>query len=420
MLATACAVNLLAACFDNERPASDAGPADTVLADAFADAPALSDAAADGDATTDAATDATADAPVLSVAGMIGAACPNGACKASAVIAYWKDAWASYAVKRTVRFKETSTTEYALEITDEKGAPASLTFAVGVPVTLTIVNPSVGSSAMHNLTGPNFYRAVAWQRATTAEAEYRAPHFDAFSVRRSASVDRQVTLYFVPIVQGTSPLYCNTAVPDGARYAELVAGTSTAALTDPAGHAGKGMKTVATIQGTQNLSLDPEILPSRDATLDADPRRYASDPVWANGARDETYRANPIGLLEYNNTEYGFTPVGVNLHKGIGTVLRFDNTFSTNESAHFFTATSFNASTVLRKAQDTSVEVEASYVTGVEALLGEAVEVFVVPTVVGTFTSHCQLGVKMLADGGPNLATGHAGKGMVGSVTVSP
>lgn len=379
------------------------------------------------DAAIDAMPDAPPDAPLdgpplpnLSPQDMVATKCATGVCKASDVVAYWTANWDAFAIKRTVRFKETSATVFSMEVFDGNGVPSTLSFEAGRPVTLTIVNPGdTSSKGKHNFTTPQFYRAVAWRNAANDGVEYRAPNFDAIHVRRLTGTDRSMVLNFVPIVQGTYTGYCNTGVPNGSDYAAIVAGTVVPDLNATAGHAGLGMKTSLEVTGALGVTLDQQVDPTRNPLLDADPRRRATDPVWATAVRNETYRASPIQMIEYTIEEFAIAPANINLLNGIGSVLRVVTPIS-NLFSHRLSSEGLFISSVLREAQDERGEVEASYLNAAQIRPGSFVELFVVPTVDGAFADYCGIAVARNPDGTPNLATGHAKTGMLGTIRVMP
>jgi hypothetical protein len=388
------------------------------------DAPGLADGGGETDGTPgevdagDEPVDAAPggpDAARLTVEAMLATACTGSSCSAAKVAAYWRNEWDTYAVKRTIRFHDLSATEHRLEVTDGAGNPATLEFIAGLPVSLTIVNPGDSSSTgKHNITAPALFRAVAWRRAKSLFADYRAAHFDAVHVRRRSGTDLSVVLEFVPMNPGMFDVYCQTSVPNGNQYEAIVAGTTTPDLTSTAGHAGKGAKTTATITTSFAGQIAQPV-----AALSSDPRRAGTHAVWGTAVRNDTYRVDPIQFFEFTDEEYAFIPANLALADEIGTVLRIENP-TANVRAHAFAARSFYDSAVLWKAQDDDVEVETSTLTSVQALVGGWTELFVVPTMPGSFGSYCEVAVQISPEGNPNLSTGHAGRGMVGSIAVSP
>jgi hypothetical protein len=300
-------------------------------------------------------------------------------------------------------------------VTDEAGKPATLSFQAGVPVSLTLLNPGDSiSGGRHNITAPELFRAAAWRRVKSLAGEYKASHFDAVHVRRRSGSDLSAVLEFVPMNPGTFDVYCQTGVPGGNQYEAIVAGAVEPDLASTAGHAGKGAKTTATISTSIAGTISQPV-----AGLASDPRRFASDPVWGSGVRDERYRTDPIEFFEFSDDEYAFIPSNLTVDDEVGHVLRIENP-TANLRAHAFAARSFYGISVLREAQDEDVAVETSTLTAVQVLVGGWIELFVVPTTTGSYASFCEIGVQPAMDGSPNLATGHAGRGMVGSITVAP
>jgi hypothetical protein len=406
----------LAACFSKpDAPGSDGA------VDGAARMPdgQVRDAAADSgpDSTVGdgGVADAGPDAAVLSVTGMLAVACPGGTCNPSKVVSYWKNDWDTYATKRTVRFQDVSTTEQHLVVSDAAGQPATLDFAPGVPVSLTVLNPGdTGSTGKHTLTAPRLFRAVAWRRARTIYGEYRAADFDSFSVRRRSGSDLSVVLDFVPINAGTYDVYCQIGVPNGNAYEAIVSGTVQPDLANTAGHAGKGARAIATIGSALGVSITQPT-----SSLGGDPRRLATASVWGQAVRDEAYRTDPVRLFEFTDDEFEFVPANVSLSANVGHVVRIANP-STNLKAHVYSASTFYGEAVLREVQDDDVEVETSTLTSIQILPGQWMELFVVPTVPATYGTFCDVGVQFNPDGTPKLTTGHAAKGMVGTVTVTP
>jgi len=406
-----------AGCFDHpSRPGDPTPDAAAPVVDAAL--PAIDSAVPtpDGQLPDAAPTDGpSVDATVLTTTAMVAAACTGGTCTPSKIIGYWRNEWDRYAVKRTVRFQDVSANEHHLVVTDELGMPATLDFMPGIPVTLTVLNPGDSSSTgKHNLTGPELFRAVAWRRVRTADGEFRATHFDAVHVRRRSGADLSAVLEFVPINPGSFDLYCQIGVPNGNAYEAIVAGAVDPDLASTAGHAGKGAKLGAVVRAGLGVSIAQPV-----AALGADPRRPETHAVWANGARNEIYRSNPVRLYEFTDEEYAFLPANLTMTANVGYVVRVANP-AENLRAHVFSASGFLTDSVIRKAQDADIEVESSTLTSIQLLVNSWMELFVVPTRGAMYGSYCDVGVQLNPDGTPKLTTGHAARGMVGSLMVSP
>ena len=399
LLASSCTLG--AACGDSSAGRWDAAADDATSRDtSFVDAPP---------------NNAPADAlPMLSVSDMIDKSCEDGTCKASAIVAYWKDQWNTYATQRTVTFVETSPTVFGLRITDESDATASLEFAAGVPVTLTLRNPGdTRSTQPHFLTAPLFYRSVAFRKADSESAEYKGVGFDSFGVNWTQATDRELKLFFVPMASGAFDAYCESDVPNGGAYADIVKAVVTPDLDSSEGHAGKGMKDTITIVGDLGVTLDPELVAGRVAALDGDSRRDSKHAVWQSGVHEQT-----LTLHENSPTSYEFRPATLTLTTGIGHAIAITNP-NDNISKHYLTTPEFFVTTVMRHATDLDAEVRASYLRGVEVKQGGTAHLFVVPTTAGTYSSYCEIGVEDKPNGSPDFDTGHAGLGMAGTVMVT-
>ncbi|HTA94091.1 MAG TPA: hypothetical protein VK745_31145 [Polyangiaceae bacterium] len=392
--------SLLCACGVSHSPATtDAGT------------DAGTDASTGTDASSDAGTEADADAapPPPTVAAMLEQACPGGACTSDAVVTYWKSYWQDLAVQRTLRFVESGPTAYSFTVTDADGNPATLDFAAGIPVTLTVTDDGTSTSAEHYLAAPALSRSVAWYKVDSVDGEYDAPNFDAVGVLHTPGVANSMSLYFVPLLSGSYDAYCRTGV------------TMTSAGPDlTTGHAGLGMKTTVTVDNDLGVTLDQGLSPTYDPSFDQDPRRDESNAVWASGALDTRYSSatGPVVMDEQSKTMFMFTPDEVDFKVGVGTDLGLINV-ATDKSRHYFTSPDFLVTTVFLKTQDTQGEVFASYLTSFSAKPGKNTDMFLVPTIASNWQFYCMLGVKPGADGGPDLTTGHAGLGMVGQVVVS-
>jgi len=234
-------------------------------------------------------------------------------------------------------------------------------------------------------------------------------------VRRRAGSDLSAVLEFVPINAGSFDVYCQIGVPNGNQYDAIAAGTVEPDLVNTSGHAGKGAKATATITAaTTALSVTYAA-----SALGADPRRVPTNGIWANGVRNDTYRADPIDMFEFSDEEYAFIPSNPSLSIGVGYVLRLSNS-PENLRAHVFSSSDFFEDSVVREVQDDDVEVESSTLKSFQVLVGDHMEVFAVPTLAGTYVWYCDVAVQLNPDGSPRLNTGHAARGMVGSLTVVP
>ncbi|MFQ5703202.1 MAG: plastocyanin/azurin family copper-binding protein [Gemmatimonadales bacterium] len=252
-------------------------------------------------------------------------------------------------------------------------APNELTFEAGRPYVLRINNPSTNSSKHYfSPEGTSFYQAIATRKIETADAEYKAPYFDAVELQIGGSLE----IYFVPVVGGEYDIICT--IP---------------------GHKALGMTATAKIVGGSGYQLDLEVAPDFDATLMSDPRRSGSHAVWT-GAVDVA-----VNMFESASfDQLGFVPPDLALTKDVGYKLQVANPTG-HTSKHYYTAAEFYKTVVLRKAEDSQAEIKAPYLKAIELLIGGSTTMFVVPTVINTFDVLCTI-------------TGHAGLGMTGTITV--
>lgn len=261
----------------------------------------------------------------------------------------------------------------------ENGAALSFTmsqteFVAGRPYIIRINNPATNTSKHYFSPSTDlgsFYRSGATRKAQTADAEYKAPYFDAFELLIGGTLD----IYFVPVLPGTYTMICTIT-----------------------GHAAAGMTIDVTVTGGTGYQLDLEMSPTFDMALTTDARKSGSDPVWA-AAVDQT-----VDMLE-TGSNYAFVPPDVSLTVNTGYRFTISNP-STHASKHYYTAAEFYQTVVLRKAEDSQAEIKAPYIRAVELLIGGSTTLFIVPTAAGTYDVLCTI-------------PGHAAAGMTGTISVS-
>jgi hypothetical protein len=355
-----------------------------------------------------------------SVEEMAGYACLGDRCSSKLAVNYWLNyaGWSSSDIERTVSV-DGSGSALSFTVTDKAGDGADLEFDVGKPVTLSIKNSEAADT--HFLTAPKFYRSVAWRRVLTEHGEFKAHTFDSIGVK--PGTNDTVKLTFVPMKAGTYTVFSENGVPDGDNYAGIIDGSVNPDLSQ--GDAGQGLKelsiTVSENDALKGKTLVQESDADRNTALDADSRRQSSDDVWTT--LNSFYQTEDVGVtgsgpIELRDSEdgpYSFNPSAVTLVKDSAYVLAFDNR---GEATHVYTAPSFFSSAVMLKAEDDSVEVKAPYLDAVLLLAGKKSLVTLVPDRLGVFRPYCELSVTHF-DGKPDLSTGHAVKGMVGTITVT-
>jgi len=251
-------------------------------------------------------------------------------------------------------------------------APNVLSFEAGKPYVLRINNPA--SNASKHYFSPegleSFYQAIATRKIQTAEAEYKAPYFDAVELKIGGSLE----IFFVPVLGGTYDIICTIA-----------------------GHEAAGMTATATITGGEGNELDLEVAPDFDVALTTDARRSGSHDVWSTAVETTI-------SMEETQTTYGYVPPDIDLSRDVGHKLTLDNPTG-NAAKHYYTAAAFYKTVVLRKADDDQAEIKAPYLKAVELLLEGSTTLFIVPTVDGVYDVLCTI-------------PGHAELGMTGTITV--
>jgi len=271
------------------------------------------------------------------------------------------------AVTQTVTLREVSPSQFEFD-------PKNLVLEAGTPVVLTIVNPSTNSSK-HYYTATDFYKSVAWRKAQTPDAEYKAPYFNAFELKTGASAT-QIELYFVPVETGTFPVICT--IP---------------------GHYDLGMSGFITVTGNSGNAIDQDISTTWNSALESDPRTSGGDPVWV-GATTPT--------IDITETPFTFSPLNLALTINTGYKLLLTNV-AANTGPHYYTAGTFYQTCVTRKADDANAEIKVPYFNAVElrnpGTAGTSTTLFLVPTGGGVFSVTCTI-------------TGHRALGMDGTITV--
>ncbi len=252
---------------------------------------------------------------------------------------------------------------------------AQTSFVAGRPYVIRITNAATNDSK-HYFSPQDalasFYKAVATRKVQTSDAEYKAPYFDAVELKIGGTLE----IYIVPVTAGTYTIICTIA-----------------------GHEAAGMSIDVMITGGTGFQLDQEVAADFNQALASDARKSGSNAVWT-GAVETTV------AMQETSTAYAFVPPDVALTQNTGYKLTLSNP-SSHASKHYYTATGFYQSVVLRKADDSQAEIKAPYLKAVELLIGGSTTLFIVPTVTGTFNVLCTI-------------TGHADLGMTGTLTVSP
>ncbi len=241
-------------------------------------------------------------------------------------------------------------------------SPENLTFEVGKPYKLEIVN--VGA-VKHYFTAEAFYQSVAFRKAQTSEGEFKAPYFKAIEVFPGDQVD----LYFVPVIPGSYDSICTIA-----------------------GHEEAGMHGNITVTGSIPVSPAPIIVP-------------VADGDWVQNASDLVSAADwdTMQTVRVEMGEFSFAPENLTFEVGKPYKLEIVNVGAVK---HYFTAEAFYQSVAFRKAQDSSGEIKAPYFRAVEIFPGEQADLYLIPAIAGSYDSICTI-------------TGHEEAGMHGNITVT-
>ena len=251
-------------------------------------------------------------------------------------------------------------------------SPSNMTFEAGRPYIMRITNPASNQEKHYFATEGlgDFYKVIATRKIQTADAEYKAPHFEAVELLIGGSLE----IYFVPVLGGTYDFLCT--IP---------------------GHAPGGMVGQITITGGEGNVLDLEIASDFNMGLTQDARKSGGHSVWESAVETE------VVIWE---EPYSFRPPDLALQKDVGYKLTLSNPAGAR-SKHYYTASDFYRTVVVRKSEDSQAEIKPLYFKAVELLIGGSTELFIVPTAAGTFEALCTI-------------EGHAAAGMIGTVVVSP
>lgn len=192
-----------------------------------------------------------------------------------------------------------------------------LVFNAGQPYILKIVNP-IGNKEKHYFAtdGPsNFFTAIATRKAQTADAEYKAPYFEAFEMLVPTTSNRVLELLFVPVKTGKFHILCTIG-----------------------GHAAGGMHTDIEIKGDPSLQLDLELDPAFKKELATDPRKSGSNVTWATRIdRTITIQESP---------SYSFSLSTLDLRQNQAYKIKLAQQAG-NKEKHYYTAESFYKTVVI-------------------------------------------------------------------------
>ena len=269
--------------------------------------------------------------------------------------------------------------------------PKDLSLVAGTAYVLRVDN-NVTNSGKHYYSAPGLFASSAMRKIQTAMAEMKADFLGDVEllVSSDGTTSTWVEYYFVPMIAGSYEVVCTIG-----------------------DHAILGMNGTITVTDDNNI---PDTLItdfSDEYTVDTktslDPRRSSSDPVWRDVTTVEVEIMSPN---DDSFTGYAFRPSNVELILGKAYILKLFQVGNGVDDKHYYTAPEFYKSVVTRKLQDSNAEVKFPYINAVELtdtpeLAGQRtfVDVYLVPTIAGSFETICTI-------------EGHAAAGMNGTITV--
>jgi uncharacterized cupredoxin-like copper-binding protein len=292
------------------------------------------------------------------------------------------------------QWTDASTNKITVTINDDADyynfAPRDLSLIVGQAYILRVENNAT-NTGKHYYTAPGLYASSAIRKIQTEMAEMKAD-FLGDQELLAVATGSWSEYYFVPMAAGAFPVTCTIG-----------------------SHAVKGMNGTITVTNdnavTNTLITDWASDYTVDTKVAPDGRRSGDHAVWTTIMDIDVEIMSPNGANDM--TGYAFNPTNLNLTVGQAYRFKIHHTGDGSNDKHYYTAPEFFKSVVTRKLQDANGEFKFPYMNAVEltdtpALSGKVtyMDLYIVPTVVGTFPATCTI-------------SGHAAAGMAGTITVS-
>jgi uncharacterized cupredoxin-like copper-binding protein len=328
-------------------------------------------------------------------------------------------------------------------------SPNVLSFEAGKPYVLRIINPASNSSK-HYFSPEgleSFYQAVATRKIQTAEAEYKAPYFDAVELKIGGSLE----IFFVPVLAGSlttdSRRSGSHEVWSAAEETTIAMFESQSAygfvppdinlsrdvgykltLDNPSGNSSKHYYTAADfyktvvlrkaddtqaeikapylkavellIEGSTTLFMVPTVdgvydvlctIPGHadlgmtgTVTVGEAPPGPVTSSEWVNSVNWNDKTVVDVYMVE-SGASLAFSPNSFTFEAGKPYVLRINNPEG-NASKHYFSPEgleSFYQAVATRKIQTAEAEYKAPYFDAVELKIGGSLEIFFVPVLAG-------------------------------------
>jgi uncharacterized cupredoxin-like copper-binding protein len=245
-------------------------------------------------------------------------------------------------------------------------APKNVELQAGIPYVLELANTGV---AEHEFTAATFFRSSSIRKISSNNGEVRVPFFTGIKVLPG----KTVKVYAIPVVPGPFEMLCNIK-----------------------GHRELGMEGRITVTGSK-------------PTVPAPALGNLKDGPWLQNGQDLVKAANwttaKTVRIEAGETRQGmyFKPKQLVLKAGAPYVIQLVNK---GTILHEFTSDQFFPTVAFNKAQDAEGEYTSPLLKEAEVLAGQQLDLYLIPTKLGTFKIVCQL-------------DGHEQAGMVGTIKVT-
>lgn len=247
--------------------------------------------------------------------------------------------------------------------------PKNLALEAGQPYVVKLVNKG---KVKHEFTADKFFRSAAIRKVESEHSEVKAPYLSEIEVLAGKTVE----LFVIPVTTGTFETVCEIK-----------------------GHKEAGMVGTITVTGTKPTA-PAEVLGS----VKKGP--WLQDGAARIEAAAETWDAKAVKVPIEAGEDGGkmfFKPKDVTLKVNTPYVLELKNAGTLK---HEFTSEGFFPTMAFRKAEDASGEYKAPLLREAEVKAGKQLDLYVIPTKVGTYKLVCEI-------------PGHEKAGMFGTVTVT-
>lgn len=247
--------------------------------------------------------------------------------------------------------------------------PEDVRLEAGKPYVIELVNTG---KVKHEFAASKFFRSVATRKVENPGSEVKVPYFTEIEVFAGESIE----LFVIPTVPGSFEMLCEI---EGHREAGME-GTITVTGSAPT----VPVPVIGSVKAAPWLQNGPALIEAAAATWDAT-------------AKTIQIEAGEDGAKMF------FKPNNIVLKVGTPYVLELVNS---GEIKHEFTADEFFPTIAFRKAEDAFGEYKAPMLKEAEVKAGAMLELFLIPTVPGTYDIICEI-------------EGHEEAGMFGTITVT-